>query len=438
MVPNTDNSKKPGLHVWILVGLVVGIVAGLILNVLATQGVVSRSTLDLVADRIADPLGRVFLRLILMVVIPLVVSALALGVLELGDLRKLGRIGAKTLFLTVLLSGTAVMISLVVVNVIQPGKTLSKDKQDALAAKYETKADEFVKKAGQAKKIEQTLLDMIPENPLREMAGALDGSSPGNGILAVMFFSLILGVAISMGGERAQILKSVLEGLFDVSMVIISFAMKLAPVCVALLLFSVTAKLGLDILQSLMWFVIAAITGMAVHLFVVYPIFLVLLAKRSPWQFFKDTSEAMLTAFATSSSNATLPTTMKVASERLKLPQSISRFVLTIGSTGNQNGTALYEGVVVLFIAQLLGHDLSFAQQLQVVLMSVLAGVGTAGVPGGSIPMIAIVLQSVGIDGASIGIILGVDRLLDMCRTVLNVIGDLVLAACVAQGNETA
>jgi DAACS family dicarboxylate/amino acid:cation (Na+ or H+) symporter len=278
---------------------------------------------------------------------------------------------------------------------------------------------------------------MIPENPLREMAGALDGSSPGNGILAVMVFALIFGVGISLAGERAQILKSFLEGLFDVCMVIIGFAMKLAPVCVALLLFSVTAKLGLDILQSLMWFVIAALTGMLIHLLGVYSIFIAFVARRSPVQFFKDTSEAMLTAFATSSSNATLPTTMKVANEKLKLPQSISRFVLTIGSTGNQNGTALYEGVVVLFIAQLLGHDLTIGQQVQVVLMSVLAGVGTAGVPGGSIPMIAIVLQSVGIDGSSIGIILGMDRLLDMSRTVLNVVGDLVLAACVAQGESS-
>jgi DAACS family dicarboxylate/amino acid:cation (Na+ or H+) symporter len=276
------------------------------------------------------------------------------------------------------------------------------------------------------------LLDIIPKNPLQEMVGALDGTSPGNGMLAVMFFALAMGVALAHAGPRADTLVRLLEGLFDVSMVVIGFAMRLAPYGVACLLFAVTATLGVDILVSLGWFVVAALSGMLIHLLVVYSIVVWRLGGRSPRQFFVDISEAMLTAFATASSNATLPTTLRVADERLHLPKNISQFVLTIGSTGNQNGTALYEGVVVLFLAQLFGKDLTMGQQVTVVLMSVLAGVGTAGVPGGSIPLIALVLQSVGIDGTSIAIILGVDRLLDMCRTVLNVTGDLVLAACVA------
>ncbi len=433
--PKAETGKNR-VHLRILWGLVVGIVAGITCNALATQGYLDPNSLEVFVKRVAEPIGKIFLRLILMVVIPLVVSALILGVLELGDLRKLGRLGMKTLGLTVALSSIAVCISLIVVNVIQPGKSLPAEKQAALADQYETKAREMLDKADKAKPIEQILLDLIPENPLREMTGALDGSSLGNGILAVMVFSLLIGIAISLGGVETEVLKPIIESVLEVCMIIIRMAMMLAPFCVALLLFSVTATLGLNILQALIWFVVAALSGMAIHFFLVYSIFVGFIARRSPWKFFRDVSEASLTAFATSSSNATLPTAIRVAEERLKLPRTVSRFVLTIGATGNQNGTALYEGVVILFIAQLLGHDLSAGQQLQVLLMAILAGVGTAGVPGGSIPMIALVLQSIGIDGSSIGIILGIDRLLDMCRTVLNVVGDLVLTACVAKGAE--
>lgn len=421
----------------ILLGMVVGIVAGLIANFLASSGSLDPKSLASFCDQVVEPIGKVFLRLVIMVVVPLIISALTLGVLELGDVRTLGKVGLKTLVLTLALSSLAVLISLVVVNTMQPGKRISKENSDKLAAKYKSQGDDAVTKANAAKPLSKVLLDIIPENPLREMAGATDGSSPGNGMLAVMFFALTMGIAISVAGERAKIVGQFLEGVFDVCMVIIGFAMKLAPFCVACLLFSVTAKLGGDILVALVWFVTAALLGMAIHLFVIYPIFVAFLGNRNPITFFKDISEAMLTAFATSSSNATLPTTLKVAETKLKLPKSISQFVLTIGSTGNQNGTALYEGVVILFLAQLLGKDLTVAAQIQVVLMSILAGVGTAGVPGGSIPMIAIVLASVGIDPASIAIILGVDRILDMSRTVLNVAGDLVLAVCVGKPTST-
>jgi DAACS family dicarboxylate/amino acid:cation (Na+ or H+) symporter len=221
-------------------------------------------------------------------------------------------------------------------------------------------------------------------------------------------------------------------------MVVIAFAMRLAPYGVACLMFSITAQLGADIFVTLAWFVGTALVGMTLHLVVVYSLVVWKIGGRSPRRFFADISEAMLTAFATSSSNATLPTALRVANDRLRLPKEISQFVLTVGATGNQNGTALYEGVVVLFLAQLFGVHLSVGQQLTVVLMSVLAGVGTAGVPGGSIPLIVVVLNSVGVPGEGIGIILGIDRILDMCRTVLNVSGDLVLATCVAGKGEYA
>ncbi len=431
------------LHVKILIGLVVGAGLGLLAN-LAAQGTLGRELERWVeyplggreligwAVAIADPLGKIFLRLIFMIVIPLVLSALALGVLELGDVRRLGAVGLKTLVLTLLLSGCAVAIGLTLVNVLRPGDKLPEAQRQMLLDKYATQAEAAKKKAAEAKPLAQTLLDIIPNNPLQEMVGALDGSSPGNGMLSVMFFALVLGIALSYAGPRAETLVRLLEGVFDVTMVVIAFAMRLAPYGVACLMFSITASLGADVFVALAWFVGTALAGMAFHLVVVYSLVVWKLGGRSPRRFFADISEAMLTAFGTSSSNATLPTALRVARDRLHLPKDISQFVLTVGATGNQNGTALYEGVVVLFLAQLFGVDLSFGQQVTVVLMSILAGVGTAGVPGGSIPLIVVLLNSVGVPGEGIGIILGIDRVLDMCRTVLNVSGDLVLATCVA------
>jgi DAACS family dicarboxylate/amino acid:cation (Na+ or H+) symporter len=220
-------------------------------------------------------------------------------------------------------------------------------------------------------------------------------------------------------------------------MTIIGFAMRIAPFAVACLVFAITARQGFDILVTLFWFVLTVLLGIALQMFVVYSAAIYLLAKRSPVAFFRDISEAVFTAFGTSSSNATLPTALRVAGDELHLPREISQFVLTVGATGNQNGTALFEGVVVLFLAQVFGVELTLGQQVMVVLMSILAGVGTAGVPGGSLPLIVVLLTSIGVPPEGIGIILGVDRILDMCRTTLNVSGDLVLAACVAHGEES-
>jgi DAACS family dicarboxylate/amino acid:cation (Na+ or H+) symporter len=281
--------------------------------------------------------------------------------------------------------------------------------------------------------VKDTLLDIIPENPLQEMVGALDGSSKGNGILAVMFFALVMGAAMACVGERSAALVRVLEGVYAVCMQVIDWAMQLAPLGVACLVFAMTARLGGEVFVTLIWFLVTVMLGFAIQLCVVYPILLVFVGQRNPRTFFRAIEAAMLTAFATSSSNATLPVSLRVAEQRLGLPPAIARFVLTVGATGNQNGTALFEGVVVLFLAQLFGVDLSLGQQITVVLLAVLAGVGTAGVPGGSIPMIVLVLKSIGVPGESIAIILGVDRICDMCRTVLNVSGDLALATCVGQ-----
>jgi DAACS family dicarboxylate/amino acid:cation (Na+ or H+) symporter len=446
--------RQVPLHTKILIGLVVGIVAGLVANYLGSIPVESAvpDAADIDGNRIDDrldnivavakTLGQVFLRLMFMVVLPLVFSALALAVVEIGDIRQLGRVGWRTLAFTLFFSMTAVVLGLVLVNTIRPGKILPPEQRLRLQREYggeaEAKGDaaRIVAQSKSAKSIGQTLLDIIPENPIQEMAGAVDGSSKGNGMLAVMFFALMFGAAMTIVPEKTQTLVGWLEGLYAVSMTVIGWAMRLAPVGAACLVFAVTATLGLDILKTLAGFIITVLLGLAIHLIVTYSIMVKIFSRFSPAAFFRGVREAMVTAFGTSSSSATLPTALRVAQRNLRLPPKISNFVLTVGATGNQNGTALYEGVVVLFLAQVfLDVPLTVPQQIMVVLMSVLAGVGTAGVPGGSLPLIVVVMVSVGIPAPGIGIILGVDRILDMCRTVLNVTGDLAVAACVA-GSE--
>lgn len=477
---NDSHSATPErglpLHTKILIGLIVGIVAGLIANWIGTteRGTAGDANENGLVDWLdtvvywAEPVGKIFLRLMFMVVVPMVFSALALAVVEIGDLRKLGRMGLKTLGFTAILSSSAVLIGVGLVATMRPGYALDPAKREELRIRF---SDENVKKtaakpattpaaadasksvsvggpkkdddveetkkklekAGQAKPVRDTLVDLLPENPLQEMVGAVDGSSKGNGMLAVMVFALICGMAITTKPEETKTFVGWMEGLYEISMSVIGFAMKLAPYGAGCLVFALAAQLGFDILKTLFWFVITAVLGLALQLFVVYSIVVMVFARMSPGKFFSNVSEAMLVAFGTSSSSATLPTAMKVASDELKLPQRVSNFVLTVGATGNQNGTALYEGVVVLFLAQVMGVELTASQQFTVVLMSILAGVGTAGVPGGSLPLIVVVMQSVGVPGAAIGIILGVDRILDMCRTVVNVTGDLAIAACVAK-----
>lgn len=449
MTDPSQPERRIPLHTKILIGLLLGVTLGLSANWLAKQPVVAGTTnpvdanangvhdhLEWVAVNVADPIGKVFLRLMFMVVLPLVFSALSLAVVEIGDVRKLGRVGLRTLLFTGILSSAAVVLGIGLVNGIQPGRSLPPEKRDELEQRYAKGASAKVEQAKQAKPLRDLLVDMLPENPMQEMVGALDGSSKGNGMLAVMFFSLIFGAAITIVPDKCATLIAWLEGLNAVAMVVIGWAMRLAPLGAGCLVFSITAQLGFDIVVTLVWFVVTVLAGLGLHLVVVYSVVIALFSRMTPRQFFRGAREAMLVAFGTSSSNATLPTAIKVAETDLGLPREISRFVLTVGATGNQNGTALYEGVVVLFMAQVFGVELSLAQQIQVVLMSILAGVGTAGVPGGSLPLIVVLMTSVGVPAEGIGIILGIDRLLDMCRTVLNVSGDLVVATCVAGRNS--
>jgi DAACS family dicarboxylate/amino acid:cation (Na+ or H+) symporter len=413
--------------------MTIGATAGIACNlVVRSQGPAAVANLKWFADTFTFPIGNIFLRLIFMVVVPLVFCALTLGVAEIGDVRKLGRLGFRTLLMTLIFSAASVLIGLTLANILKPGNLISEESRDALKSQYAEDASKSIKSVAKAKSITDTILDIIPKNPLQEAVGALDGSSPGSGMLGVMFFSLCFGIALTViPAERSGPVLEVLRGVYETVMVIISAAMKFAPIGVAALVFSISAVLGLQFFVALSGYVLAVLTGLGIHMLVVYSLAVWLIAGRNPVKFFKDIIEVVLTAFATSSSNATLPTSLRVVEEQLKLDPKVGRFVLTIGSTANQNGTALYEGMTVLFLAQVFGQSLDLTQQLTVVLLSVLAGIGTAGVPGGSLPLVVLVLQTINVPAEGIGIIMGVDRLLDMSRTTVNVVGDVAIATCV-------
>jgi DAACS family dicarboxylate/amino acid:cation (Na+ or H+) symporter len=271
------------------------------------------------------------------------------------------------------------------------------------------------------------LLNIVPRNPV---AAAANGD-----LIGVMFFSLMFGIAAAVlrtDGTRSFVAS--VQGIYDISLKLIGWVIALAPYAVAALLFSITAKLGLDVLVQLARFVGTVVLALGIHFFVVFPLLVRFVGKRSPLAFFRAAQPAILTAFSTSSSSATLPTTLKVAEESLGVPRRVARFVCTLGATANMNGTALFEGVTVLFLAQFFGVELNLLQQVTILVLCILGGIGAAGVPGGSLPVIAMILVMFGIPAEGIGLILGVDRFLDMCRTCVNVTGDLVGAVVIGQG----
>ena len=318
-------------------------------------------------------------------------------------------------------------------NLIRPGEGLSEESRAGLL-EVVGKQQADLGKPPEPKQGLQILLDLIPQNPVEAMVNAFRGD-----ILAVMVFALFLGVALTRIEKKlAEPLLTWLQAVFDLSMQVIGMAMSLAPYGVAALLFTLMARSGLDVLLRLAAYVVTVLLGLAIHQFITYSLMLRFLAGTSPVFFFSRIREVMLTAFSTSSSNATLPTSLRVAEQELGVPRQIGGFVLTLGSTLNQNGTALYEGITVLFLAQFYGVHLTLPAQVTVVLLSILAGIGTAGVPGGSLPLVMALLATVGVPAEGIGIILGVDRILDMCRTVLNVSGDLVAAVFVARSEGKA
>ncbi|WP_339825577.1 dicarboxylate/amino acid:cation symporter [uncultured Arenimonas sp.] len=412
------------LHTRMLIGFVAGTVLGLAANIFAADA----GWLDVVTTYVADPVGQVFLRLLFMLVIPLVFSALVLGVVEIGDPQSLGRIGGKTLVWILAVTTIAVTIGLVMVNLIRPGQGIPPELGAEIMAGAGDRATQIAAGREQVSGL-QVLLNIVPRNPV---AAAANGD-----LIAVMFFALMFGVAatvIRSDGTRSFV--SAVQGVYDICLKLIDWVIRLAPWAVAALLFSITAKLGFDVLVQLARFVGTVLAALAIHFFIVFPILLRVFGGMSPVVFFRGAQPALLTAFSTSSSSATLPTTLKVTEEALGVPRRVARFVCTLGATANMNGTALFEGITVLFLAQFFGVELNLVQQAMILVLCMLGSIGAAGVPGGSLPVIAMILAMFGIPPEGIGLILGVDRLLDMCRTVVNVGGDMVGSVVIGRSEE--
>jgi DAACS family dicarboxylate/amino acid:cation (Na+ or H+) symporter len=414
--------KRIALPTRIFLGLAAGATVGVVSNVFWGGS----ERLAWFTSRVTDTVGQMWLRALIMIVLPLVFASLALGVAGLGDLRKLGRVGVKTLVYFLVVTSLSVVIGLTLVNLIRPGAGLDEATRDRLLQTYAPQV-ESGKQAAQGLKFDISLLvNIVPRNPLRAMVDF--------DMLAVIFFALMFGIGLALiPAARAAPMLRFLESLADVVVAIIDVVMKLAPYGVFALIFSVTARFGYDLLVKLGLYVVTVLLGLAIHMFVSYPVLVRMLARMSPVEFFRRIRAIIITAFSTSSSNATLPTTLRVTETGLGVPRSICGFVLPLGATMNMNGTALFEGVTVLFIAQVFGIELSLGAQAVVVLMSVITAIGAAGVPSGAIPLLILVAEAVGVPGGGIALILGVDRLLDMCRTTLNVVGDTTAAAFVAR-----
>jgi DAACS family dicarboxylate/amino acid:cation (Na+ or H+) symporter len=402
-----------------LLGLVMGAGLGMAAHVLAPGA----GWVEWMAANVAWPVGQIFLRVLFMLVMPLLFAALVVGIAGL-ELRELGRVGLRTLAWAAGVSVIAALIGLALVNLVQPGAGGSAEALRALA-----RANPAPVTAGAAPPdVVGLIVNLVPDNPVKAAAAG--------DMLGVIVFALIIGVGLRLTRtEPAARLRELMQGLYDVTMTCIDGVLRVAPVGVGALLFVMGARMGAGFLRPLAAYVAVVLLGLALHLVVVYSLMVKLVGRMSPWRFFRDVRVAMMTAFSTASSAATLPTALRVADE-LRLPRGMSRFVLTVGSTMNQHGTALYEGVTVLFLAQLAGVHLGLAQQALVMIVSVLGGIGAAGVPAGSLPVIAMILTTLRIPPDGLPLILGIDRLLDMCRTTLNVTGDLAVAVAISRGTR--
>ena len=409
---------KLQLYTKILIGLVLGIIVGIVANQLKITPFFSTYI---------KPFGTAFIRLISMVVVPLVFASLFVGTASLNDIRKLGRIGGKTIAYYLCTTAIAIIIGLVLANIFKPGSGLTKATQEQLLANYsaeaQTKIDTALKKPG----IAETLIDIIPTNPIRSLA---EGE-----MLQIIFFALILGIAITLlPQEKGALVIKFSDGVNEAMIKLVHIIMEFAPYGVFALMATIIGEFGLGILGPLFKYSIIVIVGLILHVAITYTLALKLLTKArvNLRRFYRGIRPAQLIAFSSSSSSATLPVTMECVEENLGVSKEISSFVLPLGATINMDGTALYQGVAAVFIAQVFGMDLTVGQQLTIVLMATLASIGAAGVPGVGMITLTMVLKQIGIPLEGIALILGVDRILDMCRTIVNITGDATCATVVA------
>lgn len=370
-------------------------------------------------------IGDIFIRLLNMIAVPLVLASLLVGAASLGDIKKFARIGTKTIVLYLVTTAFAITIGLVIANVIQPGTRMDKTTKENLLVSYQNEA---AKKTSTKIEVgdENFIVDIVPKNPFAALSTA--------NMLQIVFFALLLGMVLTMiDPTKAKPVISFFEGLSEAMIKLVDLVMMIAPIGVFALIGAVVSEFGFEILQTLIWYAVAVVLGLLIHTLGTYSSIVKFFVKMNPIDFFKSIRRAQIVAFSTSSSAATLPVTMECAEENLGVSKSISSFVLPLGATINMDGTALYQGVAAVFIAQVFGIDLTISQQLTIVLMATLASIGTAPVPGVGIIMLVIILKTVHIPEEGIALILGVDRILDMCRTVTNISGDAMVSAFVAK-----
>ncbi|MBN2070308.1 MAG: dicarboxylate/amino acid:cation symporter [Candidatus Krumholzibacteriota bacterium] len=393
-----------------MIGLVAGIPIGLLLGPRA---------------EVIEPLGKLFIRLIRMIVVPLVFSSLFVGTASLGDIKKLGRIGAKTVAYYLCTTAIAITIGLTLGNIFKPGENIDSSTRTQLMASYEKEAALKIDLAKNKPGVLETITRIVPANPVESLAE--------ENMLQIIFFALIFGIAVTLiPGNGGKPVIDFFAAVSDGMVQLVHIVMKMAPLGVLALIAAVVGKFGIDILLSLLRYAIVVIVGLAVHGVFIYSSAVRVFSGIRPMVFFRAIRPAQLIAFSTSSSNATLPVTIECVEENLGVSEEISSFVLPLGATINMDGTALYQGVAAVFIAQVYGISLSIGDQLTIVLMATLASIGTAGVPGVGIITLAMVLQTIGVPLEGIALVLGVDRILDMCRTVVNITGDASAAVIVA------
>ena len=421
----------------ILLGLVIGAVAGTIVLVIGRFSPQVLQAAQWLSTTLLDPIGQVFLRMLFFVVIPLVFASLANGVVQLGELSHLGPLAGRTFTLFFANMAIAATLGLLMMNMLQPGVHLGEETSAQLIAQYSGQAAKHVETGEARPAVTPTaIVDMFMP---RNLFGAFVGNQRGmlGEILPLILFAILVGAAgLRLPEERRHRMQYGLETVTELMTGIVHFALKLAPIAVPAMIFSVIVKVGFDIIIALGLFVVGCVAMLLLHLFGTMSLWLRFLAKRSPREFFRQIKDVLITAFSTSSSSATLPAALAAARDRLGIAPSTAGFVLPLGTTMNMSGTALYEGCVVLFVAQVFGVHLDLAQQATLVFLAVLSAVAVAAIPGGSLPLIAGLLVAFGIPPEGIGIILGVDRILDMTRTMTNVGSDLVTTAVVDAGQR--
>ncbi len=423
--PVGGSGRGMKLHTKILLGLAIGAALGIAANLMLGA---DHPTVEWINKYLAGPIGQIFLRMLFMIVMPLVFASIALGVAGLGDIRHVGRVGAKTMayfLVTTILSAT---LGLLLVTIVRPGSRVDPVVRAELLATYAGDAATKVEASQAGNFGIETLVNIVTRNPVK--------SAVDMDMLGVIFFGLMFGAALTMiAANRAKPMLEVLQALQDVVIKIVEIAMRLAPYGVAGLIFGVTSRFGFSLLLPLGNYVAVVIGGLIIHAAVTLSLIIRFGAGLSPALFYSRVRSSIVTAFSTSSSAATLPTNLAVAEQNLGIPRHIAGFVLPLGNTMCMNGTSLFEGVTVLFLAEVFGISLSLPQMIVVMLMAVITAVGAAGVPGGSIPLLVGILAMFGVPGEGIALVLGIDRILDMSRTVVNILGDLS-GTCVIARSE--